>query len=107
MKSIFTSTQKRMLAVCLSIYTSAYFCRLNLAAALESIAASLSLSIPAAGFLQTVFALVYAAGQLVNGSIVDRVNPARYLLVGIVGSACSNILMGASVNYPMMIITCG
>ena len=102
----FTSTQKRMLTICLSIYTSAYFCRLNLAAALESIASALSLSIPAAGFLQTVFALVYAMGQLVNGSMVDELNPARYVLVGIVGSAASNILMGASANYPMLIAAC-
>ena len=49
----------------------------------SSIAGEMSLSMARAGFLQTVFALVYATGQLVNGTVVDHVNPAKYMLVGI------------------------
>lgn len=104
MNTQFTSGQKRLLAVLVVLYSSAYFCRLNLSAALDGIITALSLPISKAGFLQTVFALVYASGQLVNGAIVDRVDPARYMLVGIAGSAASNIAMGLASSYPAMLV---
>ena len=65
-----TPTQKKLLTVCVLLYTAAYFCRLNLSAALDGIMRATALPITKAGFLQTVFALVYAAGQLVNGALV-------------------------------------
>lgn len=99
----FTSRQKLLLTILVALYSSAYFCRLNLSAALDGIITAMDLPIVKAGFLQTVFALVYATGQLVNGAIVDRVNPARYMLVGIAGSAACNIAMGLASAYPAML----
>ena len=95
--------QKRLLTLLVIIYSSAYFCRLNLSAALDGMIGALSLSISRAGYLQTVFALVYACGQLVNGTIVDRVNPARYMLTGIIGSALCNMAMGLASAYPALL----
>lgn len=102
-KVTFTRQQKAILAACITIYTAAYCCRLNLSAALSSVMAELSLSMARGGMLQTAFAAVYALGQLMNGTIVDRVNPARYMLLGIAGTAACNLLMGACASFPMML----
>ena len=104
MKPSFTKLQKEILTVCMLIYTAAYCCRLNLSAALGSVMDDLSLSMAQGGFLQTVFALVYALGQLVNGTIVDRVNPARYMLLGIAGTAACNLAMGLCPSYPALLL---
>ena len=103
MSLAFSRAQRRLLTVCLLLYTSAYFCRLNLSAALDGIMRATALPITRAGFLQTVFALVYACGQLINGAVVDRVNPVRYMFVGITGSALCNIAMGMTGTYPAML----
>ena len=103
MKPSFSSAQKKLLLTCLTVYTSAYFCRLNLSAALSGIMEAFALSMAQGGMLQTVFAAVYACGQLINGAIVDRVNPARHLLTGIAGTALCNLIMGVSGSYPMLL----
>ena len=99
MKPIFSAQQKRVLTMCVVMYTAAYVCRLNLSAALSSMLPALGLSMARGGMLQTLFAAIYAAGQFVNGSIVDRVNPAKYMLLGLAGSAACNLAMGACSIY--------
>ena len=99
MKSIFSAQQKRVLAMCVVMYTAAYICRLNLSAALSSMLPALGLSMARGGMLQTLFAAIYATGQFVNGSIVDRVNPARHMLIGLAGTAVCNLTMGACSTY--------
>ena len=101
----FTKTQLRLLTVCVVLYTVLYFCRLNLSAALDAITRDLNISIASAGLLQTVFALVYACGQIVNGAVADRVNPFRHMLLGLFGSSACNLIMSLSVGYPMMIVS--
>ena len=68
MKPIFSTQQKRVLTMCVVMYTAAYVCRLNLSAALSSMLPALGLSMARGGMLQTLFAAIYAAGQFVNGS---------------------------------------
>lgn len=104
MKTVFTPKQRRIITACTVLYIAAYFCRLNLSAVLDPIAAHLSLSLPQAGLLQTVFAAVYACGQLVNGTIVDRVNPVRHMFTGLLGASACNFLMGFVSSYPLMLI---
>ena len=99
MKPIFSAQQKRVLTMCVVMYTAAYVCRLNLSAALSSMLPALGLSMARGGMLQTLFAAIYAAGQFVNGSIVDRVNPAKYMLLGLAGSAACNLAM----DYPDLV----
>jgi len=103
MKKTFSPLQRTLVLTCTVIYTAAYICRLNASAALSGIMGELSLSMGQAGALQTVFAAVYAAGQLVNGVIVDRVNPAKYMLLGILGSALCNFMMGFCGAFPALI----
>ena len=104
MKTSFTPAQKRMVFSCLGVYTTLYVCRLNLSAALEGIRLGLSLTIPQAGALQTVFALIYACGQFVNGALVDRLNPVRHMLTGLCGAAACNVLAGLAPSYPLLLI---
>jgi len=99
MKKTFSSSQKTLLTICIAVYTSAYVCRLNLSAALGGISGAFSLTMPQAGLLQTLFAILYAAGQLVNGAIVDHVNPVRHMLTGIAGTAVCNFAMGLCPSY--------
>ena len=104
MKQAFSAKQKQVLAMCVVMYTAAYICRLNLSAALSSVMDAMNLSMARGGMLQTLFAVIYAAGQFVNGSIVDRVNPAKYMLAGLAGSAVCNLMMGFCTAYPMMLL---
>ena len=103
MNERFSPMQRKILITCVVVYTTAYAGRMNLSAALNGIAQDLSLSMTQAGFLQTMFAIVYACGQLVNGSVVDHFNPAKYMLVGITGTAVCNLAMGFGKTYPVLI----
>ena len=100
----FSSLQKRILLTCVLVYTTAYAGRMNLSAALHGIAQDLSLSMTRAGALQTVFAIVYACGQLINGTVVDHLNPAKYMLVGITGTAVCNLAMGFGRTYSALLV---
>ena len=100
----FSAKQIRLLSICVIVYTVLYFCRLNLSAALDAITLDLGISIASAGMLQTVFALVYACGQVFNGAMADRVNPFRYMMLGFLGSALCNLAMSFAQGYPMMIV---
>lgn len=103
MKVSFSAQQRRVLTMCVVMYTAAYVCRLNLSAALSSVMQDLHLNMAQGGMLQTLFAAIYAAGQFVNGSIVDRVNPAKYMLLGLAGSAACNFAMGFCASYPALL----
>jgi len=88
----FSKDQIVILGACFLIYFCAYIGRLNLSASLEGIMGSLDISATLGGTLQTVFAIVYAAGQFVNGSLVDRFEPKKMILIGLCGSAACNAL---------------
>ena len=99
----FSKKQTSMLACCVTVYTVLYFCRLNISAALDAITVDLGISITTAGLLQTVFAVVYACGQMVNGMIVDHVNPFRYMVTGLCGSALCNLAMSFTHGFAPMV----
>lgn len=100
----FTKEQTRLLTVCVALYTVLYSCRLNMSAALDAITQELEISIATGGLLQTVFALVYACGQIVNGSVADRVNPFRYMILGLCGSALCNMAAGMASGFPVLLV---
>lgn len=95
----FSPTQRKVFAGCFIVYAGAYIARLNLAAALPSVMAAFSLTEAQAGLIQTLFALVYAAGQLINGAIVDRISAKRYIIIGLIGSVVFNALFGLATAY--------
>lgn len=102
----FSPQQRRVLWACVALYTAAYFNRLNLSAALGSVMDALAMDAAQAGLLPTAFAAAYAAGQFVNGALVDRLNPVRHMLAGLLGSAACNLLLGMSGGFPMMLALC-
>lgn len=94
-----SAEQKRLLAGCLAAYLLAYTGRLNLSAALPAISETLVLSATQAGLFQTVFAVVYATGQFVNGMVADRVSPRGYMAAGLLGSAACNLGIALAGSY--------
>ena len=104
MKVEFTRRQWRIFLGCFLGYTSAYIARLNLPAALDNLMSDMALTGAQGGLLQTVFALVYACGQFVNGAIVDRVSARRHILIGLSLSALFNLLFALATQYWMLVV---
>lgn len=100
----FSPIQRKVSLGCFVIYSGAYIARLNLAAALPALMTAMALTETQVGLIQTVFALIYAVGQLVNGAIVDRVSARRYIVAGLVLSALCNILFGFSRAYWQLLV---
>lgn len=99
-----TPTQRKIYVGCLVIYGGAYIARLNLASALPSLTAAFSLTEAQGGLIQMLFSLAYAAGQLVNGIIVDRISARRYIIAGLALSALCNILFGLAAAYWQLLL---
>jgi len=106
MENRFTPLQKRLITACMLLYSTAYLNRLNLSAALGSVMEALSLTATRAGVLPSAFAITYAAGQMINGALVDRLNPVRYMQIGLIGSGICNVLMGVSNSFEMLLVLC-
>ena len=106
MQNRFSRLQNNVIIACMMLYSTAYLNRLNLSAALGSVMEALSLSATRAGILPSAFAITYAAGQMVNGALVDRLNPARHMYIGLLGSAVCNVLMAASGSFEMLLVLC-
>lgn len=106
MKKHFTPLQRNLITACMMLYSTAYLNRLNLSAALGSVMDALSLSATRAGVLPSAFALTYAAGQMVNGALVDRLNPVRHMKIGLIASAVCNLLMAMSSSFEMLMALC-
>ena len=100
MRAKFSPLQRSTLLLCFFAYAAAYTGRLNLSAALPGLRSGIAMSDAQAGLFQTVFALVYAAGQIVNGSLVDKINVRRSIAVGLIVSAACNALFGLTASFP-------
>ena len=103
MKDRFSPNQNRIWIGCFIGYTAAYVARLNLSAALGRLMADLALTDAQGGMFQTLFAIVYAAGQLINGALVDRISPRRYITAGLVLSGLCNLLFAVVGDYRLML----
>lgn len=100
---VFDGAQKRIMAALVIAYSSAYVCRTNISMMLPGIMEELQLSQARAGMLATVFAIIYAVGQIVNGLIVDRVNPRFWIFSGLTISALCNLACAFVPNFNMML----
>lgn len=99
MDRVFTKAQWRIFFGCFVAYAVAYVARLNLAAALPDMLRNMNLTETQGGMFQTGFALIYAAGQLVNGSLVDKISARRHILIGMIASGLCNLLVGCSQSF--------
>ena len=102
MKIEFSRRQWRIFLGCFLAYTSAYITRLNLPAALSSLMSDVGLTGTQGGLLQTMFALVYACGQFVNGAVVDRISARRHIVTGLVLSGICNLFFASATQYWML-----
>ena len=86
------------------VYAAAYFCRINLSITIPYLQNELGFSKTALGFLASGFFIAYAAGQLINGIIGDRL-PVRYFIsLGLIVAGVSNIIFGMIQTFPLMLI---
>ncbi|HBM81758.1 MAG: MFS transporter [Clostridiales bacterium] len=99
--------QKRIFILCWIAYSLSYFCRVNISIALPYIQKMLECSNAALGFLGSSLFIVYAAGQLINGYIGDRVESRKFVFIGLAFSALINIFFGFAKSLPLMIILWG
>ena len=99
-----TPMQKQTLLICFLGYSAAYTGRLNLSAALPEICSAMELNAARAGIFQTVFAVIYAAGQIINGSRADRISPRRNIALGLFLSAACNLCLGLAGSFELMLL---
>ena len=85
----------RIFVVSWLTYATFYLGRVNLAAALPALQDEFGWSKALLGVMGSAFYWVYAAGQLVNGHIGDRVSARRFVALGLSVSALLNILFGS------------
>ncbi len=78
------------------LYTSFYLCRYNFSIANKSIADEFGFSYSEISRILSLWALAYAAGQIINGLITDRIGGKRAMLIGAFGTIVMNVLFGAA-----------
>jgi len=78
------------------LYLFYYFCKYNLGTAAKGIQDEFGYSSQTIGWVTTIFTLVYAAGQFINGFLGDRYGPKRIMLIGAVGGIIANVCFGLS-----------
>ncbi len=76
------------------LYLFYYFCKYNLSAATPDIQEKFEFSSETFGWTVTVFALVYAFGQFVNGFLGDRYGPKPILIIGAIGGVVVSLIFG-------------
>jgi len=99
--------RRRIFATLWVTYASFYLCRVNLAVAIPKIIEDTGFTRSAMGLLGSIFFVVYAAGQFINGQLGDRWNPRFLILTGAICSACASILFGFSSVFAVMAVLWG
>lgn len=99
----YTPRQMRLLITLFVAYTAAYISRTNLSPALDAIGTDFGLTAAQVGLLPTLFAIPYALGQVVNGSLADHFRPRNFIAIGLLGSAAANVLFSVVSSYPLLL----
>jgi sugar phosphate permease len=99
--------QRRIFAISWLSYASFYLCRVNIAVTLPLIQADLGWDKRLIGLIGSVFLWVYAAGQLINGTLGQKANARWFVGLGMLVSALCNALFGASSGLWIMIALWG
>jgi OPA family glycerol-3-phosphate transporter-like MFS transporter len=79
-------SKRMMLSLCWLAYTAAYLARSGISAGYPTLALHYGTNEAWLGAVGSAFFAAYAIGQLVNGFLGDRVSPARFVLLSMVGS---------------------
>jgi OPA family glycerol-3-phosphate transporter-like MFS transporter len=97
------SWQRRIFFTAWITYASLYLGRVNISVALPTLQDSFGWSKSQVGLIGSAFFWLYAMGQLLNGTLGDRLNPRRLVTLGLLGSAVLNAAFGLSSQLPLLI----
>jgi sugar phosphate permease len=88
-----------------SAYASFYLCKLNFAVAQPAILKEFSgLTMAQVGAIPSVFAFVYAIGQIINGTFASRLGARLMMTIAMALIAFSNICFGFVETYEQMLL---
>ncbi|MBM4080258.1 MAG: MFS transporter [Planctomycetes bacterium] len=90
----FAAWRPRIFWILWLTYGAFYLCRQNLSVALPAIGKEFNWSKAEVGTIGTALFWAYAAGQFVNGQLVDKYGARLILPVGIIVSALANVFIG-------------
>ncbi len=102
-----SARQKTIVLIAWLCYASYYLGRVNISTALTSLELGLDLTKTQTGAFLTGFFLVYALSTLINGYLGDKLSPRWFVFIGLMATACLNLLFGLSSNWLiLMMIWC-
>ncbi len=99
-----TGSQRRVVALGWITYAAFYLGRVNLAAALPAIQTDFGWTAEQTAVLAGAALWTYAAGQLINGWLGNRVNTRWMVLIGLAGSALLNLIFAGLSSLPLMVV---
>ncbi len=100
-------SRKRIFLICWITYVVVYLGRVNISVAMTGIENAFQGGTELSGLIGSLFFVVYATGQLINGFLGDRVPPRSFVAVALLGSAAMNLLVGLSGNAVMVAVCWG
>lgn len=99
--------QWRIIGTLWLTYCLFYLGRLNLSVALPVIEQELGWNTITTGIVSSVFFWVYAFGQLINGSLGDRLSARLFIFLGLLGTAFCNLMFGFAGTVAAMSVIWG
>jgi sugar phosphate permease len=96
--------QWRIFGLLWTSYASYYLCRVNFAVAQPEILKEFpDWSSATIGWIPSIYAAFYAAGQFLNGQLGERLGARRMMTAAMVIAAASNLLFAFSSSYAVML----
>ena len=95
---------EKLLLLCFSTYLIVYILRTNFSAAMPAIGAQLKLSNQELGLVGSVFFLVYAVGQLVNGFLADRLPAFPFVTLALFCTVGANGALALGNGLPWILV---
>jgi len=93
-----------LFALCFLAYTFSYFGRYNYSTCLGAMTSAGLLDKSFGGIISAAYLIFYGAGQFINGRLGVRISPKIMVAIGLIGSGCSNLLMGVMSNRYVFLI---
>ncbi|MSU58133.1 MAG: MFS transporter [Pedosphaera sp.] len=99
------SWQLRTFWLLLSAYAAYYLCRVNFAVAQPLILKEFpDLTNAQVGSIPSTYAIFYAIGQIVNGTLCERFGARRMMTVALCFAALTNLLFAFATSFSMMLV---
>ena len=103
--TVLTASQRRVVTLGWITYAAFYLGRVNLAAALPAIQSDFNWTPEQTAVLAGAALWTYAAGQLINGWLGNRLNIRWMVFIGLIGSALLNLIFASLSSLPLMVVS--